>query len=72
MNRFVVHTLHRKITHSSIITCKTFEKMEKLKCVRGGGGAGKVKKSQKKRAICEGFLLLSTKGTLLLVTGRIV
>ena len=47
VNRFVVHTLHRKITHSSIITCKTFEKMEKLKCVRRGEGGGGVEKSKR-------------------------
>ena len=33
VNTFVYHILVRKITHSAIITHKTFEKMKNLKCV---------------------------------------
>ena len=35
INRFVLHTLHRHITHLAMITCKTNIKIDVLK---GGGG----------------------------------
>ena len=42
MNRFVLHTLQRNITHLAVITRKTNIKIDILKC---GGGGGEVEKS---------------------------
>ena len=41
MNRFVLHTLQRNITHLAVITRKTNIKIDILKCGGGGGGSGK-------------------------------
>ena len=38
MNRFVLHTLQRNVTHLAVITRKTNIKIDILK---GGGGSGK-------------------------------
>ena len=45
MNRFVLHTLQRNITHLAVITRKTNIKIDILK---GGGG------EWKRAAICDG------------------
>ena len=44
VNRFVLHALHRNFTLLTTITHKTTIKIENLK--GGGGGTGKVEKSQ--------------------------
>ena len=50
MNRFVLHTLQRNVTHLAVITRKTNIKIDILK----GGGGGEVEKSP----LYNGYILL--------------
>ena len=43
MNRFVLHTLQRNVTHLAVIKRKTNIKIDILK---GGGGGGKWKRAE--------------------------
>ena len=52
MNRFVLHTLQRNITHLAVITRKTNIKIDILKG-DGGGGSGKEPKNRHFRNIFE-------------------
>ena len=51
VNRFVLHTLQRNITHLAVITRKTNIKLGILK----GGGGGEWKRAEVEKSLAENF-----------------